>query len=245
MSTVIHTLASVQVPWRVVEAPSYDLWREARHGLLTASDVAAVMGLSPYGSFERVLKDKLQPWNAAEGYVSSAMRAGTHLEGGVFAWWFEDAMRVARDRGEPTPTGTILRGAGGTSMLVAHPEARFRLAASPDALVILDARPRLVEIKVTNPTGWAKNWGDVGERIPKRWALYSNNPPPTLGLCPLRHWVQLQTQLLVTGVGEGFVVGCCGTVRATHRFEADPKFQLAIERASLTFWEAFDGRKIV
>lgn len=223
----------------LVDAPTYPEWRAARQRYLTASDVAGVMGLSPHSSLAKVLKAKL-PLEPGPDVSTSAMRAGGYLEDGVMRWWVDDLNRKAREEGAERDAyvAVACRHASGCSRLYAHPDQDAALAASPDGLLtwegMLDA---LVEVKVTNPTAWAEQWGQAATKVPRAWTRYSSVEPPSFGRCPLRHYIQLQTQLLCTGMGRGYVVGACGTVRMDLGFDADPAIQQHILTAARDFRE--------
>jgi hypothetical protein len=123
---------------------------------------------------------------------------------------------------------------------VRHPSVA--LGASPDGLVLDGGVASLVEVKLTNPARWADSWGLAATKIPRAWAKYSSVMPPSYGKCPLRHWVQLQTQMLCTGVGQGVIVGCCGTERLDYAFDSDPHIQGIIVRETESFWrDVLDG----
>lgn len=232
--------------WHIVEAPDEAAWRFARHRLLTASDVAAVLGLDPHKSRNKVLEAKRCP-EPPDVFVSSAMRGGQFLEDGVFRWYLSDLAYHNRELGVPPPEGSTCRSASGVSLLVKHPD--LALGASPDGLVLDYGVPHLVEIKLTNHRRWVDSWGIEATKVPRAWARYSKVEPPSYGKCPLKHWVQLQTQMVCTGVERGVVVGCCGTERLDFPFDADPHFQSIIISETERFWldvpaiDAQDGSK--
>lgn len=220
--------------WNVVDAPDEAAWKLARHRLLTASDVAGVLGLDSYKSRNRVLAAKREA-EPPSVYVSSAMRGGQFLESGVFAWYLDDVRRHSAELGTPPPEGNTCRLPGGTSMLVRHSDQL--LGASPDGLVVDSGVASLVEVKLTNPARWADSWGPAAMRIPRAWSRISDVMPPSYGRCPLRHWIQLQTQMLCTGVPLGVIVGCCGTERLDFHFGADAHIQGVIISETQRFWE--------
>jgi hypothetical protein len=225
---------------RVVEAPTYEAWRRARHERLTASDVASVMGIG-YTYREAVMRAKLGP--LPKDFSTSAMRGGSFLEAGIFAWFLDDLRRHAQAEGGPPPLGDTCRGLSGQSLLVAHPDVDAALAASPDGLVTVGDEASLVEVKCTNPDRWPLDWGLGATKIPRAWLMYSTVEPPSYGKCPLKHWVQLQTQLLCTGVDNGYIVGNCGTKRLDFPFPADHAFQASILKAARNFRAELLGRR--
>jgi hypothetical protein len=234
--------------WNIIRCADHAEWLAKRHDYLTASDVAAVMGLSRYGSRAGILNAKAAP--PKPEFSSDAMRAGQFQEAGVFRWFLDGQQRAQAAMGA---FGGELRGAlfselldGSTTSkaVVVHRDPALRLAATPDALLWCAGWPGgvLVEVKVTNPKAWAEDWGTGACTVPKRWLEYGE-PNPTLGHCPLRHWVQLQTQLLVTGAGAGWVVGACGTVKLERLYPAHPAFQAHITRTAREFAVAVDAER--
>ena len=250
-------LEAVVAGWNVVTAPDRESWLDARRRYLTASDVAAVLGLHPFKSRAKVVAEKQaglaggdRPWT----FESSAMRAGQYLEAPVMQWWADD-QRMANVRNpDKYPlrlvSAGVVRGLMGESLLVSHPDPGLRLAASPDGVLLWERGDRfaeLVEVKVHGPKQWA-NW--VGAWSPKqvRAAVVLGLEPSAIEEegevadwpCPIQHWVQLQTQLLCTGVGSGWVVGNCGSERREHHFEADYGFHERVVAAAREFWAEVD-----
>ena len=224
-------MLSLPSHWRVIEASTAEDWLRARAGYLTASDVSAVMGLNPWKSRASVLRKKQ---GVADGppRFESAMMAGQFQEEGVFRWFLHDRAAEAVALGEEAPVGCIVRNPLGVSVLVEHPKSELMLAASPDGLMVRgDGERQLVEVKVLGPEGSYPRWSDPCRSIPWRELGKRRNVD-----CPVQHWVQLQTQLLCTGEGFGWVVGCCGTKRMDHPFAADLDFQRRIEDAAVEFW---------
>src|SRR6185295_20391639 len=89
---------------------------------------------------------------------------------------------------------------------------------------------------------WADSWGFAATKVPRAWSRYSDIMPASYGKCPLRHWIQLQTQMACTGVGRGVIIGCCGTERLDFHFEADAHIQGIIISETERFWrDVLDG----
>lgn len=228
-------MSAVVLPphWRVIEAPTYEDWLRERARFLTASDVSAVMGLNPYKSRASVLRKKQGVEDKPNRFNAAAMNAGQFQERGVFEWFLHDRAAEAVALGEDPPTGDIVRNPHGTSILVEHPRSELMLAASPDGLMVRgDGERQLVEVKVLGPEGSFLRWGDPCRSFAwKPLARGRHNIE-----CPVPHYVQLQTQLLCTGEGFGWVVGCCGTKRMDHPFPADLDLHRRIEDATVEFW---------
>lgn len=228
-------IAALVARWNVVQCPSNADWRAARHRYLTASDVAAVLGLHPHKSRNKVLADKRGPADTGPERRVKAMRGGQFLESGVFEWYLDDLRYAAEQSGLPLPEGEVLRNEQGTSLLVAHPDPMLRLAASPDGLVVEGPCAWLAEIKVHGPRQWALWYELPGPKARARaeeLGILSTSEPK----CPLQHWVQLQVQLLCTGVKAGVVVGNCGSERNDAPFDADAAFQARVVEATRAFW---------
>lgn len=228
-----------------------EAWLEARHSLLTASDVANVLGLGSK-SRKTVLREKISGVQVGADPGELAMvAAGRYLEAGVFAWFADE---------------TIHETAGMCGDLITAPGLDW-LGATPDAL--LDGEP--VECKVSGYTT-RPNWhADTAVAPPKSFpfpfpqpvAYNVRNPPenlrvaaadvgtpkgawrdgcrfqlydllPTFGppVAPLKYWVQLQIQMLVLDAPGGWVVGLQGgTTRIDLYYSRDRKFlDWALER---------------
>ncbi len=238
MSALIPAaVAAVIATWNVVAAGDAAAWLAARHGYLTASDVAAVLGLHPHKSRAAVVKAKQGPPDLAPRSVP-AMRAGHFLEPAILEWYLDDLRRQAVELGEASPEGAQCRNPEGTSVLVAHPDPGLRLAASPDGIIVGVQGSELVEVKVHGPRQWAKWDGQTftaGHHERRRVVgLPTADDWPG---CPVQHWVQLQVQLLCTGVSHGLVLGNCGSERREHHFDADPAFHARVLEATVKFWE--------
>ena len=224
---------SVELPssWRVVEAATSEDWLRAREGYLTASDVSAVLGVNPYKSRASVVRKKQGIAEPASKYTAKAMMAGQFLERGVFEWFLFDRAAEAVALSEDPPTGDVVRNPAGVSVLVEHPSAELRLAASPDGLMVCgDGSRHLVEVKVLGPEGTYLKWSD--EPSSTAWRAMRRTG---VG-CPVPHYVQLQVQLLCTGEHFGWVVGNCGTKRMDHPFPVDADLHRRIEDAAVEFW---------
>jgi hypothetical protein len=170
-----------------------------------------------------------------------AMYAGQFQEEGVVRWFVHDRTAEAMALGETPPVGGVLRNAAGVSILVRHPDASLRLAASPDALVLCgDGTRYLLEVKVLGPGSHDGEVSGSWQRWPepcksKAWRTELDRDPHTP--CPVPHIIQLQTQLLCTGERFGFVVGACGTKRTDHPFGVDHDLHNRIIDATQAFWK--------
>jgi putative phage-type endonuclease len=98
-----------------------EAWMELRRTGVTASEIAVVMGLSPYDSPFNLYWSKLNDWRW-EGNEYTGV--GRHLEDAIADWWI-----VEHDPIE----NLVMRPAG----LYAHPDRPWQLA-TPDRLLHLD-----------------------------------------------------------------------------------------------------------
>lgn len=94
--------------------PTNDRWHDLRRAGITASEIAVVMGLSPYDSPFNLYWSKANDWRWGGNEYTSV---GSHLEGAIAEWWAS-----GRD--------VALMPAG----LYAHPDRTWQLA-TPDRLV--------------------------------------------------------------------------------------------------------------
>jgi putative phage-type endonuclease len=139
----------VKAPVALALRQRTDEWREARRGLITATDIPILMGLSPYRSEAALAREKLggdfEPENLA-------MRIGAALE------------PVIKDEYERRTGATLRRFHG----MVRHPEIEWA-AASPDWRLV--GERKLVEGK----RGDAKRWqsGELPQDVEAqaRWQM--------------------------------------------------------------------------
>jgi putative phage-type endonuclease len=100
--------------------PHDPAWHELRRAGVTASEIAAVMGLSPWQSPFSLYWSKVNAWDGGD---NEFMSAGRHLEDAIAGWWMAEADYT---------TDLISAPAG----LYANPERPWQLA-TPDRLLYL------------------------------------------------------------------------------------------------------------
>lgn len=122
-------------------------WLEARSKCITATDIAAILGLHPYKSPADVWMDKTGQGRTVE--VNQSMRCGSHLEPAIADWW-------SQEHGRPVTRAAF----------VLHPEEPI-FGASPDFLVGDDA---VLETKWCGPNA-AKGFGDGADDVPAHYLL--------------------------------------------------------------------------
>jgi len=202
-------------------------WLLELQNYITASDVAAVMGLNKNSSRNRVLKDKISPTvNNIEGLP--AVMAGKELEAGIFSWF-------KRHRGVD---GKLWDGG-----LVPHKKVKC-LAATPDGIVYANERAgfrndTLVEVKNVGWEQLEKSWSQrVKRTTPVLCVAHTSRKLDTIGMAaPIHYWVQLQVQLSCMGMNDGVV---CANIGGNNRFDfhynLDKSFESDMLDAVRTFW---------
>lgn len=126
-------------------APNTEPWYEARRGRLGASEIAAVVGLSPYESPFSLWHRKRG--NLTEQTANDAMTVGHYVEAAVAQWWSDE------HRTEVYPTGTYVS------------EDRDWQLANPDRVMYSgDGPPTPLECKYATRDD---QWGQPGtDQIP-------------------------------------------------------------------------------
>lgn len=227
------------------------LWLEQRHNYLTASDVAAVLGLDKSRTARDVLRTKCLPPVEDEKLSGLPMiAAGRHMEAGVLAWFAEDH-----------PTMRVVA----CQQLTVSPTLPC-LAATPDATIDFGTP---LETKCVGFEQWP-NWSLNGQHtieggeltwhpafpfaVPEptdvyaAYAPYNARPNPKqtgpvnawrrglqelrairieLGehTAPLKYWVQLQIQMHVLSARTGWISAVIGgTSRLDLEYERHDEF---------------------
>lgn len=249
----------------VADASDRAVWLEARKRYLTASEVAAVLGLAPGRG--KLVRAKAGTPTAAELAEESPddlaqVAAGRHLERGIFEWFVSETPHARAEM-----CGWLLASA-------THPG----LAATPDA--VMDGEP--VEIKCVGESSLAnwhesqdlRGWEKLALPYPKpsytRLRLPRENNRTTQGAydprsewrrsrgyqlgvimpslgepeAPLKYLVQLQVQMHVLDAAAGWLVGLVGgTRRYDFLYERDSKLENVITYETMRFWEDVQREK--
>lgn len=100
--------------------PHDPAWHELRRAGVTASEIAAILGLSPWNSAFNLYWSKVNAWDAEGNEFTST---GSHLEDAIADWWMAEC----------DPLENLADGLAG---LYAHPERPWQLA-TPDRLLYL------------------------------------------------------------------------------------------------------------
>jgi len=231
-----------------------DAWLQERLEHITASDLAAILGLSKYKSSNAVRKEKVER-TVTEIPDLAQLKAGRFQEGGVAMWFasdhpeYSDVQEHGRlqkspvfDRLAATPdwvAGIVpleCKVVGETGLVNWREAGREEFKAWPVEL----ARPEWVA-KQVHWTAEHLNWSDKGT-LKARWRnerLDQVRMAKQLGeWCgPLNYWVQLQSQMHVLGADHGWLVAAIGgTSRVDLAYERDDAFlSWAIDQAR-AFW---------
>lgn len=125
---------------KIIKPNSHDEWLAEREKGIGASEVAAILGLSPWDTpFSLWLKKTHQAEPEPENF---AMRRGHYLEDAVVQWWQDE-------------TGEKVIKASAADIIYVHPDYDF-MRATPDRIV--RGRKKMLEVKSTA--------GYMGEEIP-------------------------------------------------------------------------------
>jgi putative phage-type endonuclease len=127
--------------------PHEERWHELRRAGVTASEIAVVMGISPYDSPFNLYWSKLNDWRWGGNEYTGV---GTHLEDAIAEWW---AAENAALLGDPP-----LMRAG----LYAHPERPWQLA-TPDRKIRFTVAGRMVRHGLLECKWVAQSWDGWGE----------------------------------------------------------------------------------
>jgi putative phage-type endonuclease len=127
--------------------PHEERWHELRRAGVTASEIAVVMGISPYDSPFNLYWSKLNDWRWGGNEYTGV---GTHLEDAIAEWW---AAENAALLGDPP-----LMRAG----LYAHPERPWQLA-TPDRKIRFTVVGRMVRHGLLECKWVAQSWDGWGE----------------------------------------------------------------------------------
>jgi putative phage-type endonuclease len=189
-----------------------DEWLEARQAGIGASEIAAVMGISPYDSPFSCWWRKRNGWAAD---VTEEMSAGTRLEP-IIADWF--AERAIDADGEPTMT---VRPAG----LYRHTERPWQLA-TPDRLLMLprEDRPARFRCGALLECKAAFSWDGWGE--------------PGTDQIPVHYRAQALWQMDTVGVDLVHVAVFSGLSFRSYLVRRDEKDLAAMREAGRRFWQS-------
>jgi hypothetical protein len=218
-------------------------WLEQRKRFITASDVAALLGLNSSRSASKVIREKagLAAAEELDEDLLAQVPAGRHMEAGIAAWFLEE-----------TPHGTAW---GNGNNLMVSPVLPY-LGATPDWIV--DGQPIEVknvgETQLVNFYEAGETWNVAQKRAaPKHWPAHLEMPVPSdyrvrdpaeflrvspndksvkghwrrsrahqmqvlrpaFGepRAPIKYWVQMQMQMHVMSADSGWIVAAIGGTR--------------------------------
>jgi putative phage-type endonuclease len=127
--------------------PDDERWHELRRAGVTASEIAAVLGISPWESPFSLYWRKVNAWRTDDNEFTSA---GRHLEDAIADWWAQENAHLL---GDPP-----LMRAG----LYAHPERPWQLA-TPDRKARFRLAGRIVTHGLLECKWVAYSWDGWGE----------------------------------------------------------------------------------
>lgn len=190
--------------------PDNPAWHDARRQGVTASEIAAVLGLSPYESPFSLHWRKKYGWQTDD---NEFMAAGRLLEDSIAGWWYlENA-----DPGDPAirvcPAG-----------LYAHPDRPWQIA-TPDRLVRY--------VKPDRPGVFA-----LGSLLECKWVAYSWDGwgEPGTSDVPVHYQAQCLWQMDVLGVDTVYLAALGPGGFRAYTIRRDEKDLRAMRAAGLKFW---------
>jgi putative phage-type endonuclease len=159
-------------------------WLEQRRGGIGASEIAAVMGISPWESPFSLYWRKVNGWEIEQ---TPEMATGQLLEPVIAEWWRGGALEDGMDCA-PEPPG-----------LLAHPDRPWQLA-TPDRLVHGPTDPD--DARFANGLAW-----DLCAVLELKWVAHSWDGwgEPGSDDIPVHYRAQVQWQCDVVGVDDWYV----------------------------------------
>lgn len=192
-------------------------WLRARRGMLGASDVPAVLGLSPWRPAVEVWAEKTSRYEESPDDVTEAMELGTELEPALLA------ALARRTRCKVHPAGELLR------------STRWPwLAATLDGLILAASGSPLRAYAGSTGSAEVKL---AGAQFAGDWISPSDE---AAGFVPPHYLPQVDTQLAVTGAPFA-VFGALLGGRLAFRWCVVPRDDRRIDRLvneTGTWWEA-------
>lgn len=192
--------------------------RQERLTGIGASEIAGIVGLSPWSSPLAVYEAKVCP-PTEEPESNEDMERGEFMESGILRW-------TAKRRGILiVPNDKIVR----------HPEHKFCLA-TPDGYEIKDTgriidpnmgTTRVATVEVKSPRSAGDRWHDPTED-PRGF--------------PQHYLAQAEWQLLATGLPRGILSAVIFGRLWSYDIEADDDLQSALLEAGAAFWKRVEQR---
>jgi len=204
--------------------PADERWHQLRRAGVTASEIAVVMGISPYESPFSLYWQKANDWRWDGNEYTST---GSHLEDAIADWWMAE-----RD-----PIENLAQGLAG---LYAHPDRPWQLA-TPDRLLYLacdscDGRggAGLAPCADCMCAGYKPD--DLVALLECKWVAHSWDGwgQEGSGEIPVYYRAQCLWQLDVLGVDEVHVaaLGPTGFRSYVVRYDEDAEVDLAMMRGA-------------
>lgn len=209
-----------------------DVWLKARRAGIGASEIAVVLGISPYDSPFSLFWKKVNGWETPD---NPDMEAGRRMESAIADW--------AADLIDPLQN-LVVRPAG----LYASRERPWQLA-TPDRLVYLRCGtcdgagrypdslqdcPDCLDDGAGNLTGGSRLAAVLETKHPFNWDDFG---PDGSDEIPVYFRSQLLQQMDVLDVEEGFLAAYCGHELRTYRLWRDDKDIAVMRSRGAAFWQ--------
>lgn len=219
-------------------------WLETRKNHVTASDVAAVMGMNPHKTRKKVFEEKVGLVQPANIDFLPMVMAGKHLESGIFSWYLAhrgiDGMMW-----EDLPQPELDRyGWARNNGVLVHPTCSS-LAVTPDGISWADDGARtsyVTEIKCVGESKHKDSWAErTGYNVPEDVVVHASKYVginPSRLYAPKYYWAQLQAQMSALRVPQGRIVVCFGgQSRCDLQYSLDKSFESRMLESVTAFME--------
>jgi putative phage-type endonuclease len=218
--------------------PHSERWHELRREGVTASEVAAILGLSKWDSAFNLYWSKVNGWADSD---NDEMAVGRHLEGAIADWWATEC----------DPLENLVAERAG---LYAHPERPWQLA-TPDRRLFMvcpgcDGAGKILppNLRHTRFICQDCDGAGVGDRpvslLECKWVAYSWDGWGEQGTddVPVYYRAQALWQLDVMGVDEVFVAALGPGGFRQYRVRRDEKDLRVMRAAGLAFHQRFAAK---
>lgn len=195
------------------------VWLRARQAGIGASEIAAVLGISPYASPFSLYWSKVHGWEIED---TGDMEAGRRMESAIADW--------AADRIDPNEN-LVIEPAG----LYGSAERSWQIA-TPDRLIYLPC-PKCSEDPwlTCDDCTWGRKLVAVLEvKHPYSWDGFGEDGTDEI---PVYFRTQLLQQMDVMEVGEGYLAAYCGHELRVYHLRRDDKDIAVMRAAGAAFWQ--------
>lgn len=207
-------------------------WLEARRAGIGASEIAAVLGISPYASPFSLYWSKVHGWEIED---TGDMEAGRRMESAIADW--------AADRIDPNEQLVIeasgLYGSSERPWQIATPDRLVHLPCercdgTGNAEVMYRATLSIVHCAACDGTGAGRVIAVLECKHPYSWDGFGEDGTDEI---PVYFRTQLLQQMDVMEVGEGYLAAYCNHELRVYHLRRDDKDIAVMRAAGAAFWQ--------